>query len=136
MGTFTAGQQLTAASLNSNPVEATEDSGLVAATGFSVNSFSGRQVGKFVTVVVNLERTGSTIAQFTTHTGNIPDTSLCTLPSGWRPPETINAIFGNGFVDGECVISTSGVISLRSVSGADGVRNGGNVQVSARWITS
>lgn len=132
--------RITAARLNDNTLKETTTTGLVAATGFSVTSFSGRKINGITTVAFLVNRTGAPIPELGSNFGNITDTNMCTLPVGWRPPETISANWGNGSVDGECTITSTGVVTLRSISGqanaaADGIATGTNPRVSASWIS-
>lgn len=72
---------------------ASTTSGLTAATGFSVGSFSGRKMGNLCQVGGVLTRTGAALGPTTAtgiHAGNLAgDPELCTLPSGYRPDTTI-----------------------------------------------
>lgn len=135
MTAWASGMKITATRLNDNTLTDSTTSGLTAATNFTVVSFSGRKVSGITTVHMLVTRNTSTIAEGATNTGNIVDTDMCTLPSGWRPPESINAVWGNGSVDGECTITSAGVVSLRSISGNTGVVSGTNVRCTAVWIS-
>jgi hypothetical protein len=130
--TWLAGMLITADRLNDHTLESSTTSGLVAATDFSVNSFSGRKVSGITTIHAYCEYTGAGI-NVAAVGDNIADTSMCTLPSGWRPPEIINAEWGSGSVDGECTISTAGVVSLRST--LNDIATGSNIRVTATWIS-
>jgi hypothetical protein len=103
--------------------------GATASAGFTLTSFTGRKVAGVTGVVVFMACT-STI---TATSGNITDTSMVTLPSGYRPSEVIPAVWGNGSVDGEATISTAGVVTLRSSTGAS-IASGTNVRLAAAWI--
>lgn len=135
MTDWVGGMRITADRLNDNSLTEETSTGLTAGSGFSVVSFSGRRVNGITTVEAFVNRTGSAIAEGATNTGNISDTTLATLPSDWRPGETINAVWGNGSNDGECTIATDGIISLRSTSGNSGIANDTNVRVTAFWIS-
>jgi hypothetical protein len=127
MTVWLAGMRMTADRLNDYAPDAETTSGLVAATNFTVNSFYASRSGGAVFVHCYLNYTGGTI---TATSGNINDTLMCTLPSGWRPPTTINAIWGSS-VDGECTIGTTGLVTLRSSNG--NVTNGLNLRMTASW---
>lgn len=140
MTVWLAGMKLTAARLNDHTLEESTTTGLTAATNFTVSSFSGRKVNGITTVELFVTRTTSNILELATNSGNITDTDMCTLPSGWRPPESINALWSTGTVDGECTISSAGVVTLRTISGAGnagptGLANGANVRVTSMWIS-
>ncbi|MGW1796956.1 hypothetical protein ACWCQN_13315 [Streptomyces sp. NPDC001984] len=123
--------RISADRLNDNTMDAATSSGLVAATDFTVGSFSGRKVNGITTVEVFCTYTGAGITQTGT---NITDTLMATLPAGWRPPETINASFGNGSAVGECTIGTGGLVTLRCVT-ANISTSSPNFRVTQSWIS-
>ena len=134
MTNWLAGMRITADRLNDNTLKESTTSGLVPASGFTVNSFSGRKVNGFTTVHVYLLRTGGDIPTSGYVIGdNLADTAMATLPSGWRPPELINAIIGDGNTDGEVIISAAGVITLRSQFNK--VVTDRNFRITAGWIS-
>jgi len=135
MTNWVSGMQLTADRLNDNSVTETTTTGLAASTGFAVNSFSGRRVNGITTVMAQVDRTGALITETAAGNGNITDTAMCTFPSGWRPPETVNTIWSNGFNDGECTITSTGVVTVRTTSGSVGMATGTTVRISTTWIT-
>ena len=102
--------------------------GLVAATDFTVNDFYASKSGRAVSVHCYLLYSGTGINLVS---GNLPDTTLCTLPSGWRPQTTINAVWGDGTEDGECTIGTAGAITLRSSNLS--IPTSRNIRVTASW---
>jgi hypothetical protein len=126
--------RITAARLNDRTLDDSTTSGLVASAGFSVSSFSARKIFGVVTVQVIMSRTGADITELATNTGNITDTPLATLPAGWCPVESINTVYGTGTVDGECTITSAGLITLRSISGNASVANLATVRVYASFI--
>jgi hypothetical protein len=134
MTAWLAGMEITADRLNDFTATETT-SGVVDASGFSTSSFVGRKVSGVTTIELFTNRTGATIAEIATNTGNITDTAVATLPSGWRPQEAINCIVGNGSVDGEATIASDGTITLRSVSGNLGWANASNFRITACWIS-
>jgi hypothetical protein len=99
-------------------------------SGWSVSTFVGWKVGGcIVAVYLLVNRSGATISATS---GNITDTDVCTLPSGYRPSQNINTQYGNGSMDGECIITTAGLVQLRSAN-AD-VASGSNIRLSPFWI--
>lgn len=130
MTNWLAGMEITAARLADGIDPETTTTGLTAGTDFTVNSFSGRRSGKVVTVHCYLAYTGADVNQTNT---NISDRTIATLPSGWRPTETINAVVGQGTWIGECTIASTGVISLRAISYNMTTANP-NLRVTATWI--
>lgn len=79
----------------------------------------GRKWGGLTFISVSVMRTGATIPAGSA--GNITDTPVCTLISGWRPPHTL-FISGNYHGYGPCglVISSTGVITVHTM-GCPGV---------------
>jgi hypothetical protein len=128
---FLAGMRITADRLNDNSLDASTSSGLTAGTDWTVNSFSGRKVNGITTVHIYLMYTGTTVA--VAYNSNLADRTIATLPSGWRPPETINALVGDGTTTGECTIGTTGIISLRAMNGD--LANGRNFRITQEWIS-
>lgn len=134
MTQWLAGMEITADRLNDFTATETT-SGVVDASGFSTSSFVGRKVSGMTFIELFTNRTGASIAEGATNTGNIADTLVATLPSGWRPQETINCICGNGSVDGEAVIGSDGTITLRSISGNTGWASGSNLRFTSVWVS-
>lgn len=128
---FLAGMLLTADRLNDNEADDETTSGLTAGTDWSVNSFSGRKVNGITTVHVYLMFTGTTVA--VAYNSNLADRTIATLPPSWRPPETINALVGDGVTTGEVTIGTTGLISLRAMNGD--LANGRNFRITSQWIS-
>lgn len=135
MTVWLAGMRVTADRLNDHTLEDSTTSGATAATGFSLTSFSGRRVNGITTVVVVLSRTGANIGETAAGTGNISNTDIATLPSGWRPPETLETIFNNGVNDGAVTIATNGVMTADTTSGSSGIENGSTIRVCGMWIS-
>ncbi|HTE57082.1 MAG TPA: hypothetical protein VK698_39785 [Kofleriaceae bacterium] len=92
----------------------TSTSGATAASGFSLISFSAYKDGRSVLVNLTVARTGAAINS--DDQGNIADTDIATLLAAWRPPELIFGSVGDGFGQGECSISTAGLITVRAWS--------------------
>lgn len=126
MTVWLAGMLITADRLNDHTLDDETTSGLTAASGFSVNNFWANRQGATVELNMYLNRTGSTI---TATGGNIADTQICTVPSGWRPnsASTINGTWDNGLAEGGFVIGTDGICTLRTAGGDIG--NGTNLRL-------
>lgn len=125
-----------------DPTPTTTTSGLVAADSFGVNSFYGSKVNGVcmvhVYVVFNgwddpaVSGTANPLAP-TSGTGNLADTMIATLPSGYRPPTTINFVWGDGGEDGEGYINTSGGVYIRTVTYNQPITVGKNLRVTATF---
>ncbi|MCX3061873.1 hypothetical protein [Streptomyces beihaiensis] len=115
------------------PVEVTTTStGLVAATGWSVVSFAGRQSHGLGSFSASVTRTGATLT--VDSTGNLGDVQLCTLPSGWAPSLGLEAVAADGWGSGDAYIGTDGTITLRTWSYNGELTSGRNVRVSATYV--
>lgn len=135
MTQWLAGMRLTADRLNDNTVEDTTTTGATAASGFTINSFLGMKVNGITTITISCTRSGGNISEIATNSGNISDTAFATLPVGWRPPDLIEAMWDSGFNDGGATISSSGVITLRTTSGSNGIQTSQAPRITACWIS-
>lgn len=96
------------------PALTSTTSGLAVASGWSLNDFFAFRQGRSVTIDVYVTRTGGNIVATG---GNIADTVVCTLPSGWRPTHsTITSCFDTGIVHGGWVVGTDGICTIRTAS--------------------
>lgn len=129
MTAWKSGMLLTAARLLDD-TPTTTTSGLTAATNFSVNDFLGMRVGNLIVIDAYVQYTGAGI---TATNGNIADTEICTLPSGWRPAEhVVDVSWDDGFEDGGLLIDTDGTCDLRTSS--DTIATGANIRFHAAFI--
>lgn len=129
MTTWLAGMLITAARLTDD-APTTTSSGLTAGTGFTVNSFSGYRAGNVISLDMYLNRTG---ADITASGGNIADTLICTVPSGWRPTsQTVNGSWDNGSVEGGFVTGTDGLTNLRTAIST--IASGSNIRLHLTFI--
>jgi hypothetical protein len=105
------------AALYPPPVAApvTTTSGCVATTGFSVNNFFATKINGVATVkadikVVTALNTGSSAPY------NLADTVCCNIPDGYRPRNTMTALYSTGYADGECDITPDGDVTIRTTN--------------------
>ncbi len=134
MTAWLAGMEITADRLNDFTATETT-SGVSDSAGFATTAFQGRKVSGVTVVTVTATRTGA-ITEAATNTGDIVNTAMTTLPSGWRPQETITTIFSSGGqTDGVCQIASTGLITLLSISGNTGIASGAAVTLTASWIS-
>jgi hypothetical protein len=97
-------------------VETTSSGFTIAdATQFSLTSFNARRFNGVVTFQVFVT-TLKTINAGTTAPYNLPDVTIGTLPSGWRPANTQTAIFSTGYADGEADVRADGTIVVRTTN--------------------
>ncbi|MFK0288246.1 hypothetical protein ACIQVL_48415 [Streptomyces sp. NPDC090499] len=112
-------------------------SGLSAASGFTISNFYAYRFGKVVALDLYMHRSGTTI---TATTGNISDTPIATVPSGWRPTHSvINGSWDDGTSSGGWVIGTDGICTLRTASSdivgdATSAGNGRNIRLHITFI--
>lgn len=92
-------------------------SGYSAATGWATSALRAKVItGPVVVGLVSMTRTGADLTGGAD--GNIsPDTAIVTLPASLFPNSTAYVSCGNGSGNGECSVSTAGVVSLRSWTG-------------------
>jgi hypothetical protein len=135
MTVFLAGMRATADRMNDNTLVDSTTSGLTAATNFTASSFSGRKVNGITTVNVVLQYTGGGIGETVGGSGNIAETTAGTLPSGWRPPETVSVLWGSTTNDGRASIATDGTITLSTTSGSSGIATGNSIRITTSWIS-
>ena len=112
------------------PALTSTTSGLVAGSGFTVNSFYGFRQGRNTTLDMYLGRSGGNLALAS---GNLPDTICCTVPSGWRPThDTINGAWDNGVAGGGFVIGVDGICTLRTSDGT--IESGTNLRLHIAFL--
>ncbi|WP_435974551.1 hypothetical protein [Streptomyces sp. Qhu_M48] len=107
--------------------------GATAATGWTLSSFTGRRARSgVVTIRASITRTGGDITA--TAVGGISDTSLCTLPAGWAPSATFEAVASDSWGSGTASIYSSAQIMLRDWTGNAVIPNGRVLNVSATYV--
>lgn len=133
-----ADQKALAAAVDKLLVVENTTSGMVAASGFSTVTFFGARIAALglVSWIAVVTPTGPEIVGGTPpgDNDNIGDTPLATVPSGWRPPWTINAVAGQGVAHGEATVHDSGEIHLRTFSAGQILEAGDNLRVSCCFI--
>lgn len=110
------------------PQAGSTSAGMTVESGFTLVTFTGRTWGKVCTVTFLVTSNN----QIVSTSGNFADVPMCTLPAGYRPQEDINSAFGTGITTGECLISSAGLVTLRSAS--DNIGAGNNVRVHTTFI--
>lgn len=110
----------------------TSTTGLTAGSGFTVTNFFGYSTCGVYTVHTYMTKTGSALTADSA--GNLTDTTMCTLPSGWRPPTTLNAIWGNGTTAGEATVDNTGVVTLRTATANGSITVSSNIRMTLTWV--
>ncbi|QKY79509.1 minor tail protein [Streptomyces phage PHTowN] len=130
-----AGMRITEDRLNDNTADETTTAGLVPATDFDTPTFNGKKVNGVTTVNVTVLRNGATITA--TSAGNVtPDVLCCTLPVGWRPPETVTTSFdSSGTRDGSITILSNGTCTIKTMSPNSTMPDNSTVNFFAEWIS-
>jgi len=110
-----AGMLITADRLNDYSLDDETTSGFTIASGWTLNNFWANRQGATVEMNLYVNRSG---ADITATSGNISDSAVGTVPSGWRPnsASTINGTWDDGTATGGWVIGTDGICSLRTAS--------------------
>lgn len=104
--------------------------GLVLASGWTLNGFRARRDSRTVSATAYLKRTGGALSG----NPNLEDTLLCTLPSEWRPPGDTEAIASDGLGDGACRVATDGRVWLRTWSPGMSLDTNANLRVTVAFI--
>lgn len=115
MTLWLAGMLITADRLNDYSLDDETTSGFTIASGWTLNNFWANRQGATVEMNLYVNRSG---ADITATSGNISDSAVGTVPSGWRPnsASTINGTWDDGTATGGWVIGTDGICSLRTAS--------------------
>ncbi|ATI18807.1 hypothetical protein SEA_DIANE_23 [Streptomyces phage Diane] len=111
--------------------------GLTAATDFTVVSFYGSKINGVCMVHCYVTYTPSPSTDTlppTANNANIADTLMCTLPEDYWPPNVVNFTWGDGTVDGEGYINTTGGVRLRTISTDQVMPTGRNIRVTSTFI--
>jgi hypothetical protein len=121
-----SGMLITADRLNDYSLDDETTSGFVIGSGWTLNNFWANRQGATVEVNVYVNRSGADIVATS---GNIGDSVVGTVPSGWRPnsASTINGTWDDGTATGGWVIGTDGICSLRTAS--SNIVSGRNVRM-------
>ncbi|MFD3660242.1 hypothetical protein ACFWVF_06485 [Streptomyces sp. NPDC058659] len=107
--------------------------GAVAQTGWNLSSFWGRRTRDgVVTVRINLTRSGPEITA--SASGGISDYPLVTLPAGWGPGATFEAVATNVVGSGTATIYGYSPVTLRDWSANGSIYTGGVLYVSATYV--
>jgi hypothetical protein len=130
-----AGMRMTAERLNDNTADEETTAGLTVATNWSLNAFQGRKVNGITTVYVSLNRTSATVLTASS-AGAIGPQLVCTLPIGWRPPDTIIENFDkSGTADGGVSILATGTCTIQSMSPTATITQNQDITFFSQWIS-
>ncbi|MFE4333959.1 hypothetical protein ACFRQM_32455 [Streptomyces sp. NPDC056831] len=110
----------------------TISTGAVAASGFGLNSFAARRVGGVCSFTVEVTRTGTAIPS--PAGGNIADTTVATIPTGWRPAYDVEGAASDGYGDGGVRIGTNGTVILRTWSPGGSIQSTRNIRISTCYV--
>lgn len=130
------GMTITAERLNdgTDPEEIT--TGAIAATGFAINEFVARRIGRLVYVSIQVDITTSTAIKASgSTTGNVAgDPTIATLPGGWWPSEDSECSWDTGTVGGGAIISSAGNILIRTITYGQTSAQTDNIRLSTCFI--
>jgi len=130
-----AGMRMTAERLNDNTADEETTAGLTVATNWSLNGFQGRKVNGITTIYVSLNRTSAT-ALTASAAGALGPQLVCTLPVGWRPPDTVIENFDkSGTADGAVSILPTGTCTIQSMSPTASIAQNQDITFFCQWIS-
>lgn len=104
-----------------------------AGAGWTINAgmFARTALGgKLITIHVYCQRA----AALTVTAGNFADETMCTIDAAYRPSEVVNMAIGTGSETGEATLSTTGIVSLRSLS--DSAAAAANYRGTVTFLTA
>lgn len=97
--------------LDTLAASATSDTSIAtAASGFTIATQEASTYGKMVMVRLNVTSTNA-VNLTSLGSGNLPDTTVCTLDAGYRPVRQVSFAY-YGTVGGSGYIQTSGAVRL------------------------
>lgn len=137
MTNWQPGMRITASRLMDGIDPTVVTTGLTAASGFTVSDFTGKREGRTVIVDMTLTRNvgAGTIGESSAGSGNIAgDPTLATLPSGWMPDTITIGVWSTGSVSGDVSIGTTGLVTLRTITGSAGITEGAVIRATGQWI--
>ncbi len=105
--------------------------GITSAAGWSLGSYNYRKIGALVYVNVPITRSGGTITP--SADGNMADSTVFTLPAGYRPTVALGLHSGNAQRIGTFGVSTGGVVTLVANANAVNIINGDIFTVSGSF---
>jgi hypothetical protein len=97
------------------PSPVTLTSGVTATSGFSVNNCFLTKINGIATVkadlAINTAMSAGSSAPY-----NLADTVIGNIPDGFRPRQTMTALYSTGYADGECDITADGNVTIRTTN--------------------
>jgi len=121
---------------SSDPVEII--SGATASSGFQINEFVARRVGKLVFIDIQVDVTTATSIVSSSSTGGnvVGDPTIAMLPDGWWPAEDVGCSWDTGSVGGSALISSGGNVLIRTITYARTTPVQDNIRISTCFIQS
>lgn len=115
-----------------NPATLFSNTGATAVSGWSVAVWAARQRAGLVTINLAFTRTGSNITPDSS--GNIPDTTMGSIPSDYAPQQSWYASCGDGLGSGEARIDADGTVTLRTWVANGVITTGRNINISETYL--
>jgi len=136
-GNETVGGTLTVTGvITGNGTTTATTTGLVAATDWSVNSFSGRKSAGVVYVTVDISRSGATFTPANTSGNVTPDLLVATIPTGFRPNQSLYIMASTGIGHGSLRVNTDGTCELLTwIPDPVTITSGSNLRFTYTYIT-
>jgi hypothetical protein len=110
--------------------------GLTASTNFTVAGFYGSKINGVCMVHCYVTYTPSPSTDTlppSPNNANIADTQCAVLPAGYWPPTTVNFTWGDGTIDGEGYINSTGGVWLRTISTDQVMPTGRNIRITSTF---
>ncbi|AFV51345.1 hypothetical protein FDG66_gp25 [Streptomyces phage phiCAM] len=114
------------------PTPVTQTSGVTATANFTVNNCFLTKFNGVATVKADL-RIDVAMSAGSSAPYNLADTVICTLPDGFRPRDTMTALYSTGYADGECDITWNGNVTIRTTN-TFGLSVGETIRFSATYV--
>ncbi|MFE7782032.1 hypothetical protein [Streptomyces nigrescens] len=110
----------------------TTTSGASAQTGYTLLSFAARRVAGVCSFTLEAARTGAQIDA--NNAGNIADSPVALIPSGWRPASPVEAAISDGFGSGAALLGIDGDLRIRTWSANGAIAAGRTLRVSPCYV--
>ncbi|QMP84569.1 baseplate protein [Streptomyces phage Endor2] len=114
------------------PTPTTLTSGVTATANFTVNNCFLTKLNGVATVKADF-RIDVAMSAGSSAPYNLADTVIGTLPDGFRPRDTMTALYSTGYADGECDITSNGNITIRTTN-TFSLSVGETIRVSATYV--
>lgn len=106
-------------------------SGITAATGWSISSQRYRRIGQVVEVLVAVKRTGAAIT--VSATGDVSDTAVCTVPTGFTTSGA-HGLHSQGGRVAAYALLTNGIIYITACAPGGNIATGEALTIAGTYL--